>query len=267
MVDAVSDSKGLFDAVSNLANNPRVATLTIAINSTTDTTNGNSPPKLLANREVPAIIQGVIPPVHQATADGVSTCGRDLHALRTVLSEKIFTGTAPSAEHVFKDPPVVNWKITSRLIRIDMNTIIVSPRATTQVLTSTGTSAPPIRIRIQEIGSPRGSIGPQKVRNAHPFKTLINQFSPEYGHLMPIFRKVIGSKTVPDESADVYVHKRMYFGINSVLSESPNFMDFGLSPANTPDKLESVIIPTTIVVMLKNGSRLGIILRKLRQIN
>ena len=56
---------------------------------------------------------------------------------------------APGAAHVFKDPPVVNWKVVSRPIPIDMNTIGLSPRATTQVLTGTGTSAPQIRISSQ----------------------------------------------------------------------------------------------------------------------
>ena len=46
----------------------------------------------------------------------------------------------------------------------------------------------------------------------------------------------------------------MDFGSNSVVSESPNFMDFGLSPSNTPDKLKSVIVPTTRVGRLTNVS-------------
>ena len=120
------------------------------------------------------IVQGVIPSVHQATADGISTCGEYLHAVRTVLSEEIFTGTAPRAAHVFKDPPVVYWKFTSRMVTIDMNTVGVSPRATTQFLTGTGTSALSICIIIQEIVSPRRSISHHKVRNAHTFKTSMN---------------------------------------------------------------------------------------------
>ena len=177
-----------------------------------------------------------------------------MRAVLTVLSEEIFTGAAPSASHVFKDPPVVIWKVASRPIPIYMNTIGVSPRATTQFMTITGTSAPPIHIRCQEIGSPRGSIGPHEVINSHPFKTSINLFSPEHGHPTPIFSKVIGRKIVPDESADVYARKSMDFGSNSILSESPNFMNFGLSPANTPDKLNSVLSPTTRVESLTNGS-------------
>ena len=38
----------------------------------------------------------------------------------------------------------------------------------------------------------------------------------------------------------------MDLSINSVVTESPNFMDLGLSPTSTTDKLKSVIGPTTI---------------------
>ena len=69
-----------------------------------------------------------------------------------------------------------------------------------------------------------------------------------------IFSKAIGRKTVSDKITDVYARKRIDFGSNSVLSKIPNFMDFGLSPANTPDKINSIIFPTTRVVRLKNGS-------------
>ena len=158
-----------------------------------------------------------------------------MHAIHTVLSEDIVTGTAPRAAHVYKNPPVVNWKVASRPITIDMNNVGVSPIATTQVLTGTGTSTPPIRIRRQEIGIQRGSIGPQKVSNTHPLETSINQFSPKHGHPTLIFSKLISRKTVPNESADLYVRKRTDFGSNSVVSESPKFMDFGLSSSNTPD--------------------------------
>ena len=48
--------------------NSLVAIHTIDVNegkiTDTDTTNGNSPQKLLTNREIPVIIQGVIPPVN-----------------------------------------------------------------------------------------------------------------------------------------------------------------------------------------------------------
>ena len=208
----------------------------------------------MANSEIPAIIQGVIPLVHEATADGVSTCGGDFHAVRRVLSEEIIAGSAPSTARVFKDPTLVNWKVTIRPIPIDMNTVGVTPRSTNLIRIGTGTSASLIQLRRQDIDSPRVSVGTQKSRNSHPFKTSINQSSPEHGHPTPIFSKVIGRKTVHDKSADVYARKRMEFGSNSVVSESPNFMDFGLSPANTPDKLKYVIFPTTRFGILTKAS-------------
>ena len=64
---------------------------------------------------------------------------------------------------------------------------------------------------------------------------------------MPIFSKIIGTKIVPGESADVYGRKRTDFASNYVVSESPNFMDLGMSPANTTDKPKSVIGSTTRV--------------------
>ena len=70
---------------------------------------------------------------------------------------------------------------------------------------------------------------------------------------MPIFSKLIGPKKVPGESSDFYGRKRMDFGSNSVVVESPNFMGFRLSPANTTDKIKSVIGPTTRVQRLMNG--------------
>ena len=41
---------------------------------------------------------------------------------------------------------------------------------------------------------------------------------------------------------------------NPVVAKSPNYMDLGMSPDNTMDKLKSVIIPTTRVGRPKKGS-------------
>ena len=166
--------------------------------------------------------------------------------VHTVILEEIVTGALPSAAHVIKYPPLINYKVTHRLISIDMNTVGVSPRSTNQVLTGSGTSAPPIRIRSQEIGSPRGSIGTQKVRNNHPFKTSIIQFSSKHFHPTPIFSKAIGRKTVSGKSDEVNCRCEIDIGHNSFFDEIPNFIYFGLLPANEPDKLKSIIVPNTI---------------------
>ena len=107
-------------------------------------------------------------------SDGVYIYGGALHEVLKVLLKDIVTGAVPSAAHVFKDSPVLNWKVASKPIPIDNKTVEVYSRATTQLLTCTVTSAPPIRISIQDIGSPRGSIGPQKFRNFHPLKTSVH---------------------------------------------------------------------------------------------
>ena len=56
---------------------------------------------------------------------------------------------------------------------------------------------------------------------------------------------MIGSKTFTNKRADVYARSQMNFGSDTVLSKSPNFMDFGLLSVNITDELRSVFIPTT----------------------
>ena len=80
--------------------------------------------------------------------------------------------------------------------------------------------------------------------------------------------KIIGSKVVTKKSADVYVRGQMNFGSDTVFSKNPNFINFGMSPINTTDKLRSVIFPTTRVGRPANfstDSNMGMIMRKLQQ--
>ena len=93
----------------------------------TDTIKGNSSHKLLTNREITAIIQGIIPPVNQTTSDGVETSGKALHAVRAVLDKEIVTSATCSTASVLKDPPVVNWKVTGKIIPFDKNNVGIPP--------------------------------------------------------------------------------------------------------------------------------------------
>ena len=52
---------------------------------------------------------------------------------------------------------------------------------------------------------------------------------------------------VPRESANINARERIDFVSYSVIGESPNFLDLGLSPANTEDNLKSVFLPATRV--------------------
>ena len=188
------------------------------------------------------------------TADGVATNRRALYAVREVLHKDIVTGTTCSTEGVLKYSPVVNWKDTSGPIPVDRNNFGIPLITTTQVLNDTGPSASPISIGSQKIEGPRRSIPPQESRNPEPLDASINQFPSENRDPMPGWSKIIGSKLVTDEISDVYARSQMNFGSDTILSENPNFINFGMSPINTTDKLGSTIVPITRVWMPTIGS-------------
>ena len=183
--------------------------------------------------------------VNKNTSDGVAISRRDLHAVRAILHKEIVTGATCITAGVLKDPPVINWKDTSGTIPVDRNTIGIPPRTTIQVWTGNGLSVPPISKGSQEIESPRRPIIPQEVRNADPLDNSINQYPAKDRYPTPDWSKIIGSKAVTNKTSDVYMRIQMSFGSDTVLSESPNFMNFGLSSVNITDELGSVFVPTT----------------------
>ena len=117
--DSAYDDSEEDDAESDPNSDPKVATYT---------TNRKSPQKLFTNREIPAIIQGVIPPVNQTTADGVKTSRRALHAVHEVLHKEIVTGATRITAGVLKYPLVINWKDASGTIAVDKKTVGIPPQ-------------------------------------------------------------------------------------------------------------------------------------------
>ena len=220
----------------------------------TDSTKVNYPHKCLTNKEIPAIIQGVIPPVNQTNADKVATSVRVLYVLCAILHKEIFTGASRSAAGVLKVPLVVNWKDASGTIPQNINTVRMPPRTTTPVWNSTGPSVPPINIGIQKIKGPRRPIIPQEIRNPEPLTDSINRINDKHRYPDPSWSKVIGIKTFTNESADIYARGRMNFWSDTILSESPNFMDLGLSTFNKTDELGSVVVPTARIGRPEDGS-------------
>ena len=164
-----------------------------------------------------------------------------------VLNKEIATGAMCSTAGVLKDPPVKNWKDASGPIPVDKNTAGIPPRTTTKVMNGTGPSAPPISIGSHNIEEQRQSIILQEARNAKPLDASINKFSAKHRDSTPGWSNIIGSKLVTDERSDIYVRRQMSFGSDTILSENPNFMHFGMSPANTTYKLGPVIVPITRV--------------------
>ena len=179
--------------------------------------------------------------------DEVAACGGILHPRGTILSKEVVTDEAHSAARVFKYPPVVNWNYTDMKTPWDVNTVITPPILTTPVRIGAGPSVSPTNIRSQDNKSPRRSIGPQEVRNAQPFDTSINGISAKHRDLDTTWIKVISRKLSDKSSSDIYLRFQMNLVRDTVLTESPNFMNLGLSSVHTSDELGYIFIPTTII--------------------
>ena len=77
-------------------------------------------------------------------------------------------------------------------------------------------------------------------RNDEPFEAPIDGYLSVNGPSMSYFSEVIGLEAVPRNVADVNASKKMNFTSNFVLHKTPKFVDLGLLPANTADKINSV---------------------------
>ena len=94
-----------------------------------------------------------------------------------------------------------------------------------------------------------GLIGPshpsiaKRGRNADPFNASIDVSLAVNCPSTSYSSGIIGFEAVLREVANVNACKRMNFASNSALSKTPKFVDLGLSPANTADKLNSVFAP------------------------
>ena len=125
----------------------------------------------------------------------------------------------------------------------DVNTAVSTARLNNPRPSFNSTFNSPTRNGNQDIVIPRQSIIATEARNKKPLNAPINRISAVHGYSTSIFSKVIGPKTVSGESADVYAHERMEFTSNSLVDKSPNFLDLGLSPANTTDNIKSIVGP------------------------
>ena len=106
----------------------------------------------------------------------------------------------------------------------------------------------------QDIDSPRGSIGPEEVRNDQSFDTSINGFSTEHRDPAPSFSKVISRKLYEKSRSDVYLHCLMNFTHDAVLIKSLNFMNLGISSVHALDALGSFSILASRIGSSGNGS-------------
>ena len=117
--------------------------------------------------------------------------------------------------------------------------------ASCQSPTFVATSVSSTRIGNRDIFNPNNPSTSRRVRNAKPFDASINGFSAVNDYSTSYFSGVSGVETVSSEVADVNPRKRMNFASNYVFSKTPKFVDLGLSPAHTADKLKSIFTPAT----------------------
>ena len=120
-------------------------------------------------------------------------------------------------------------------------------RATYGSPTFVVTSVSPTRIEKKDIFSPSNSSTARRGRNAEPFDASINGFPAVNEHSTSYFSGVSGVETISIEVADINPCKRVNFASNSVFGKTPKFVDLGLLPACTADKLKSIFFfPTRV---------------------
>ena len=161
-----------------------------------------------------------------------------------VLPKASVTDPARSCAHIFRTPGKVSctgrydstlWDVNS-----DANYRLSSP-----IPDSNPDSVSPARFENQEVISPSHPSIAKRGRSSEPFDAPIDGSLAGNGHCTSYFSGVICLEAVSRKVTDVNAHKRMNFARNSVLGEIPKFVDLGLSPNNTSDKLNSVFAPAT----------------------
>ena len=157
----------------------------------TDTTNRNSPQKLLINRTIPTII----PPIDPWITDGVAAVRGTTHAHQTPTLKVIVPDAARSGALFLQTPGDVSRMGRDGTTPRDGNTSIRSSRLNSPVLIGGGTAISPMRTGIQDIGSPKELTGSVEFRNAQIFNTSINGNSAKNGDLRPLSVKKLNNNS------------------------------------------------------------------------
>ena len=173
---------------------------------------------------------------------------------QAVLPKDIVTDALHSGARILRTAREVSRTGKNDPTPRDFNTAVATPRLTPPIPSFKSTSSSPTWTQTQDIVGPSRYIITTKAKNTNPLDAPINGCLAVHGHSTFIFNIVIGPKTLPRESTNVHARKRMDFTSNYVIGESPNFMNLGLSPANTADKIKSVISPDTRFEVLTDGS-------------
>ena len=201
--------------------------------------------KLLISRFVPKILPVFIGPINSLVTADVVGVQEILSPHQTVPLEASVTDAACSCTRIFRTTGKVRRTGRDVSTPKDVNSSETNFRLNSPSPGSNPNSITPVRYGAQDVISPSHISIAKRDRNAEPLEAPIDVSLAVNGQSTSFFRKVIVLETVPGEVADVNACERMNFTSNSVLGESPKFMDLGLSPANTADKLNSVLSSAT----------------------
>ena len=191
---------------------------------------------------VPKIIPVVIGPINPlVTADMVGV--QDiLNPHQTMLQKASVTDAACSCARIFLTPGKVSHTArdnsTPWYVNSDEKSRLILPRPG-----SNPNSVSLAGFGNQEVISPSHPSIAKRGRNADPFNASIDVSLAVNCPSTSYSSGIIGFEAVLREVANVNACKRMNFASNSALSKTPKFVDLGLSPANTADKLNSVFAP------------------------
>ena len=184
MVDAISNSKEVVDAVSNPksdpSSNPKIANYT---------TNRNFPQKLFNSRFVPNITPGANRPNDQLVTDDVPGIRGTLGTHQTFLPKEIVTDAARSGARIFQNPSKVSQTGRDGSMPQDVNTAVATTRLTPQRQIFNSTSNSPTRNGTQDIVNPIEPASPQWINTAQNSKLPLMDFLTKIAVLDPVLVK------------------------------------------------------------------------------
>ena len=231
---------------------PRVATHTTNRILATHTTNGISTQKLLIN----PTIQAVFGPITPIIAAGVVGVRESLSPLQTVLLQSNVTDAVRNCARIYRTPEKVSGTERYGATPRDLYSSETNSIFSFQIPSFIVTSVSPAHFRDQYIVSPRHpSSIVKRVKSAEPFDARINGSPAKTIDSTSFFSHVMVLEAISGEFADIDASKRMNFASNSVLGETPKFVDLRISTVNTADKLDSVFAPVTRAEVLMGNSK------------
>ena len=236
---------------SNPKSDPSVAAHIASRIPDTHTSNGISTQKLFIN----LIIQAFVRPITPLIIDKVEVAQDSLSSCQTVLPQVNVTDAARPCAHIFRATGNIIGKERDSATPRDASSSKTRSRPSCQIQMFVATSVSPTKIGNQDIFNPDHPSITRTGRNAEPIDASVNGFSAVNKHSTSYFSCVIGVETVSAEVADVNPCERMHFASNSIFGVTPKFVDLGLSPARTANKLKSIFAPATRAGGLKDNSK------------